>query len=342
MSVRVFADQQFRARPNWRETIAARFAAANRVFAPAVQLHWEVAAINDWETVPGEAAEQHRRRLTGFLPNSGAVAVGFTGEPVPNAGLGIAVPFDPRVLVFDRSNESEARNELALEQQLARLFGAWPSSDPSSLMHNPPGASLDGVTVEAIRAARDFDTRRGAIGLSQEQKDRIAASWAKGKGSAAPRLNPLFQHYFAVGNELLTAGRTGEAAEWLSRAVSVYPEDASVHTSLAAAYMARAQWLQAVPELRKVTELDPKSAPAFNLLGGAYLRARRFQEAADAFRQAVALQPGDANYHSNTGVALGHIGGQREAALAQLHEALRLKPGHAAATAALAGIGKLN
>jgi tetratricopeptide (TPR) repeat protein len=254
--------------------------------------------------------------------------VGFAGQGFPPRGpgdtAGAATPFDPRVLSIDLRGESEERNAVELAGLLARIFGAWTSPDPASILHTPPGSRIDAVTRDIVRLTRDYDFLKGPDSLPAEKRDELLRRWTAAK--AEPRSHPLFLYYAGFGNELLARGRPDQAVEPLSRAASLLPSDAAAHYFLAMALLHSRQLRDAASQFRQAAELDPKSAAAWNGLGGALGFLQQWKESAEAFRKALALRPEDPGLRLSVGAALLRTPGGADEGIAQLREGLRLDP----------------
>ena len=288
----------------------------------AFGIRWEPIAIDEWNPDPPSTMEQKRRDLSGNRPDGDSIALGMLGPDRTSGALGLAVPFDPRLLVFDSPDRDEAWNEAALAHELAHLFGAWHSSDPASLLHAKPGAAFDRQATEAIRLTRSVDFRTREIG--PETVGRLTKLWLSSKSDKTS--NPFYAYSIAVGNELLDTGHPSEAAKQLSLAAELAPDDSNAHYALGAAYLALRRFQEAAAEFRTVTRIDPHSVAALTNLGGALLESGVTMEAATALEKAAELSPNDATVQANAGVALARLPDRGGEAIAHLREALRLDP----------------
>jgi tetratricopeptide (TPR) repeat protein len=90
------------------------------------------------------------------------------------------------------------------------------------------------------------------------------------------------------------------------------------------------QGKEALPALRKATELLPNDAEAHNNLGNALRRHGHLDEAVASCRKALQLQPNFAEAHSNLGNALRAMG-RLDNAMASYRKALQLRPDFAEA-----------
>ena len=106
-------------------------------------------------------------------------------------------------------------------------------------------------------------------------------------------------------------------------------DDVQTHNNLANALGHIGQLEEAVGCYREALRCKPDCAEAHNNLGTALTRLGRLHEAVESFRRVVQLDPNFAEVYVNLGEALKDLG--QPEALANFEEALRLKPGFAAA-----------
>ncbi len=95
-----------------------------------------------------------------------------------------------------------------------------------------------------------------------------------------------------------------DALPSLRRASELLPDDAESHSNLGNAYRAAGQFENAAASHRRAISLKPDYAQAHNNLGSALLDLDRLDEAIAEFRRATALAPDFALAHSNLGNAL--------------------------------------
>jgi Flp pilus assembly protein TadD len=318
------ADPTFRTRPHWRDLIASRIHAVSVMYDSAFGIRLELAGVSEWNPDGHLALEPRRRLLGGAQSDGNSVFLGFAPADGDSAEPGLAVAFDPRVLVFDFPAKTEERNQAFLAHGLAHLLGAWHSPEDSSLLHMPPGASFDSTARQVIRLTRSVELRADASGLSRQAADRFATLWS---GSHAdPASNPLFAAYLSRGHELLNAGREADAVESLSRAIELAPLDANAHYMLGRAALSGKRFADAAFEFRQVLSLDPRHLPAWNNLGGSLLQLGQAEPALSAFRKALELDPSNRTIRANIGVAQVRVPGQLDEGIAELQNALRNDP----------------
>ena len=304
------------------------------MFQTDFDIRLELAGIDEW--IPDAVtAEGRRRALIGVQSDGNWLFLGFTGPDPTSPEPGVVVPFDNRVLVFDDPARAEPENTRNLAHLLGHMFGAWHSRDSKSVMHLPPGSDFDTTALSCIRATRTFDTRNGAKGLSPESETRLTALWAETKST--PVSNPLFQHFAANGEELMSMGLLPQAVDPLSRAIHLAPSDAQPHYALATTYMLLRRYQAAAVEFRKLTELDPNSAPALNDLANILVESHRPEGAMASLRKAADVAPRNASLHANIGMALALTSGHLNEGIEELRLALRLNPNDPVIKVALDG-----
>jgi tetratricopeptide (TPR) repeat protein len=101
--------------------------------------------------------------------------------------------------------------------------------------------------------------------------------------------------------------KTAEAEIAYGRAVEVEPSYAEAHVALGTFLAQHGREAEAVPHLKRVTELVPASTTAFNDLGGALLMSGDFQAAAAAFQRSLQIAPTRSAY-SNSGTVYYFLG----------------------------------
>jgi Flp pilus assembly protein TadD len=109
------------------------------------------------------------------------------------------------------------------------------------------------------------------------------------------------------------------------------PQNGRAWNNLGYSYYKAGQADSAVACLRRAIELLPTDAPtrgmAYANLGNVLIAQGRYNEAITQFSEALRLNPGDADAHSDLGVALQQLGDQ-EQAIGHLRTAIRLHPDH--------------
>ncbi len=134
--------------------------------------------------------------------------------------------------------------------------------------------------------------------------------------------------HYELGNALLSAGQSREAAACLESAVALQPGHADAQYRLAYAYSLLGRLDDARGCCLKAIALQPDHAQAYFHLGKIYTHQNQFQQAAACFRQAGVLRPDFAKAHSELGRVWVKLGNPEEA-LGCFRTALELAPGDA-------------
>jgi Tfp pilus assembly protein PilF len=329
--VRVSADEGFRSRKAWTQVAAARLAAASRIFA-AHGVGWDVTFNIDWVPEPGLSIERQRQRLGGYIGKD-TIAIGFLTGP-RDGSSGAAVPFDPRIVVIDLPARPESENEAMLARQLGRSLGAWDSSDPNSIMHQPPGTAVDATAAKVLLLTRDADFLKGVDGLPREKADALHKLWSESNPPA--NSHPMATFLDSYGRELLSKGVPDQAIEPLARALSYETRHFRHAMALGHALAASGRHGEAARAFAVAAEADPKSAAAANGWGTSLANDGRLNDSAKILRKAVAMSPENSQLHANLGGVLLELPDQAEEGKAELKLALELDPDNQFAARTLA------
>src|SRR5579884_104512 len=144
--------------------------------------------------------------------------------------------------------------------------------------------------------------------------------------TAAVRLDPSSARaHLGLGLTLFELGDMGQARSELAQALQ---QDS--HLAWAEYMLGKIAWLEnnlaeAVPHVKRATQLDPRSDQAWYGLGICYIQLRRYNEAMDAMRQAVARNEASPRYHTALGELLVYRGNVDEGRK-EYERALQLNP----------------
>lgn len=145
---------------------------------------------------------------------------------------------------------------------------------------------------------------------------------------------PEGEQALAAGEKALDEGRYDAAAQLFTQAVAAAPRDVSAHFNLALAYNLLGRDAEAIPEYKKVIELNPQIYEAYVNLGQTLIRSREAAAAIEPLQKAVALKPGEFKAHFYLGEALFEM--QRfDDAVPAYTEAIKLDASSAPATLGL-------
>lgn len=134
--------------------------------------------------------------------------------------------------------------------------------------------------------------------------------------------------FSVLGTLLLTRGDAAGAVSCLTRAATLAPEVADIHTNLGLALAETGDGPAALASYDRALAANPDSVPALTNRGAALEAAGRLEEAARSYRRAIALDPGHAKAHYNLGNTL-KARGRLEEALACYDQALEAAPDYA-------------
>jgi hypothetical protein len=322
LQLRVAVGPEIRRHPDWRNLVTRRVRAAAQIFAPA-GLEFELTAVTEWDP-PANIQPELRRWLLSGTRTGDQMDVGLCGVTAAGGEPGIAVPYDPRVLVFDVNGASETRQAVYLAHELGHALGAWHVRNDESIMNLPPGSRLDRGTAACIRLMRSHDWRTGAEGLDSVTTNSVQKLWTDAK--ADPPSNPLYRSYTSEGTESLAGGDRRGAEEYLLQAVRFAPQVASAHTALGNTELQNREYLGALDEFRKAVKLDPSSPGALTGLAAALLANGRRAEAIDVLASAAKANPRDSRAIGNLGTVLAGTPGRLDDGIAALRRALNIDP----------------
>jgi tetratricopeptide (TPR) repeat protein len=118
----------------------------------------------------------------------------------------------------------------------------------------------------------------------------------------------LAQDPIGAAIQAIDEGRYDAAVEILTKAAAAAPQDIHAHFNLALAYSLQGKDAEAIPEYRKVLELDPEIYEAHLNLGQVLLRARDASGAIPHLKRAAAAKPDEFRPAYYLGEALAETG----------------------------------
>jgi tetratricopeptide (TPR) repeat protein len=200
-----------------------------------------------------------------------------------------------------------------------------------SLQHFDKAISLDPdfATAELGRATSSqtakefFDHLKRAVSL-------------KDKASEGERL-------LILATEAGANGDVTKQKEYLDKLVAAHPNEERAHFNLGGYYFGQQDYVRAIEQYKKATELAPTYSPAYNILGYAYRQTGDYAAAEQAFKKYIELIPKDPNPYDSYGELLLKMG-KFEDAITQYRKALAIDPNfvnsHFAISAALMYLGQ--
>jgi tetratricopeptide (TPR) repeat protein len=143
---------------------------------------------------------------------------------------------------------------------------------------------------------------------------------------------------------LVNTGRFEDAIEHYRIALKLDPNDADLCENLGMALSKQGKVNDAIDYYRKAIEIAPDKATVYDNLGTAFFKLNRLPEALQCYSKAIELNPNEPVSQNNIGNILA-LQGQLSQAIEHYEIALKLKPDDAEAlnnmANALAGLGKL-
>jgi Flp pilus assembly protein TadD len=265
-----------------------------------------------------------RRVIETMVPRDDSdIILAFTPLAKVDGSLGSAPAF-ASVAVVRLDNGSQEKDDQVLAHLIGGLFGLVNSSDPRSLMHDPPGSDrMDPVSSRRLMDLRLFDFHKGLGNMSNRMGRRVLAVLEEQAPSGA---NTTAWAHNELGVLLQRDSQNEAAAEQFEAALKGMGSDAAVHVSLARALSATARFPAAEKELQTAIRLAPDQPEAHHQLGIMRTREHREEEALAEFRRAIGMSPKIGRYHGGYAVALAMVPGRYGGANAEIEEAQRLDP----------------
>jgi tetratricopeptide (TPR) repeat protein len=210
--------------------------------------------------------------------------------------------------------DDEALRLQALQVQVDALVEAKRWDDALALLAaqgEPSGQPGESLFVETRRA--EILLRSGREAEGRKQLEDLAA-----RDETAPTL--------AAAQSLQRVERYADSIPMLERLTARLPDSAVAHFLLGAAYDRTGNRSKALPELRRVLQIDPDFHAALNYLGYALAEAKEsLDEALSLAERAVALEPDNGAYVDSLGWTYYQLG-RHEQARGYLERAARLEP----------------
>jgi Flp pilus assembly protein TadD len=330
VTLRVAADETYRARGDWEATIRSAVATVSDIYAKRFKIRFVIREIVPWTLGEAGSVREIVRRLQAEVPGGDDVdvVVAFTrGRCVP-LEYGAALPFDRFAVILTGcpgpNGPGLVPTEVILSHEMGHLFGAFHVlAGAPTVMRGGPADRFDDQSTRVIHLMRGFDFRQGVLGLDESTRRAWSAIYAEGHEPGGT--NPLAAKIAIAGMEAFRAGRAADAEAALRVAMDLAPADAVVRANLGFLFSARGQLEDAVRELAAARALNPGLVDARTELGFALYDLHRDTEAFSEFRAAVTQDPRFAR--ARVGLARVLARGQRlPDAINQLQEAARLEP----------------
>ena len=204
--------------------------------------------------------------------------------------------------------------------EAAGAFLAVLDSRPDdALAHTNLGAALRELgdksrALEHMRRAVELDPRLAPArnNLGQFLLESGCPDQALPHCQAAIALQPeMPEAHNNLGNAYRALGHYAEARWCYAEAIRLNPQMSHACTSLALTLQLEGRWDDALPWLRRATELQPGSLEYWKLLAKAEVEREHFPEAIDCYQEIIKRDPDDAKAHNTLGLLLQEEGAAR-------------------------------
>jgi tetratricopeptide (TPR) repeat protein len=224
-------------------------------------------------------------------------------------------PGDPQVLNFDeKAVQADTGNKQALAQK-AMETGQIPDELARSMTKEQKEAlqkQIDaGVNQRKKNSALNDAYNGGMTALEAKDYDKAIESFNKA-GELDPNQIAVWSH-LAEAYMGLAGAKTGpdhdaaiaKGLESYNKALTLKPDDASLHNNYGLALAKAGKFQDALPELEKAAQLEPANACKYYYNAGALLtNAGQVDPAIDTFKKGIAADPKCADAYYQMGVAL--------------------------------------
>jgi len=211
----------------------------------------------------------------------------------------------------EKTPEAAALRAQALQLQVDALTEAKRWDDALALLAAQGSGEGTALFMQTRRA--EILIRSGHAAEGRKALEEMAA-----QGETAPTL--------AAAQAFQRVERYADSIPLLERLVARQPDSAVAHFLLGAAYDRTGKRSRALPELRRVLQIDPDFHAALNYLGYALAEAKEnLDEALSLVERAVALEPDNGAYVDSLGWTCYQLG-RHEQARGYLERAARLEP----------------
>ncbi len=332
VTMRVAADDTYRAQPNWETNLRATVATVSAIYERSFQIRFVIFDIVPWTAgAPADERNLLAQLATDIPIGQADVVVAFINQ-CERFTYGGARLFGRFITVMTGCYEITtvkdfAPPEVVLSHELAHVFGVFhPARNTVSVMLLGPADKFDDQATRVIRLLRTIDFSRGVAGVDQETRRTWSAIYAEGHARDEP--NPLAAAIAYEGWTMLRSGRVSEGEAAFHEAIKLDPSFAGSHAGLGILYGARGQLEDAARELRTAKALDFRLVHARTDLGFVLLPLGKHEEALEEFREVLRVDPRLARASSGLGITLVRLGKVDEA-ISAYDEALRLAPSNA-------------
>lgn len=319
IKIKAAVTESFKTNPAWENEIKDRILYANKVFEPALGIHFSLKEFIPWK-IEDERREMDLliEELRTFIPlGPGEMVIGFhqmSKELSPNQILdhdtvgsaqyfkGFAVIRDPFQMLPD------VQRNVILVHELAHIFGAIHSDAKDDMMAPQvpsfPVMALDQDNLEIMRQTRNVDFIRGLESLSDTSLDQMIRIYER-----RIRTNPHADFYHQLGLFYRRREQPAKAIAIWEEALKYHYANPYIHYELGYHYFLSARYRNAVREIGSsvshfvLPSQKKMLATALNFLGAAYHELGNTEDARIAWLKALANDPDNAPIQGNLAVS---------------------------------------
>jgi tetratricopeptide (TPR) repeat protein len=361
INIRALADEEFRARRDWKTRIENLIDDVSREFEELFQIRFDLLEFEEWSSADGlRSLEQIAEDLSARLIKGRAdVVVAFSAKKVlPQSYSGYSL-FREGIVVLEYNGENPAVFR-TLKHEISHLFGAVHVANPESIMdYFVRGARFDSLSAELIRINRDrlfnsvdFPLRPAHFPAIVEICRRIclANQISRDDRSHRSRTLPGIKGLVNIEGErdyvgledvhillaeiYLESRRFSEAIGDAEKALDIDPDNLAAQNIRAIAFRNQGEYERAIAEYQGILSRKPEHPQILYNLGVAYAGKGDKVSAQSCYERALALKPNFAQAWNNVGENL-LSGGDLDMATQAFQRAVSLNPRYGLARANL-------
>lgn len=340
ITVRVVADNSFRAAPNWERSIHESVNAVSDIYEKNFQIRFSIVDIIPWYCCDESLPSKYLLPLLSKKVDRGnaELLIGYSHKKCDSHYAGWAHAFGGEAVILTGCIDKvyvNASIEKILSHEIAHLFGAFHIDHRiPSVMTGGPIIEFDSQTARVIRLMRMMDFSKGITGVSHDQRRTWSSIYAEGHINVENEGNLLASAIARHASDLKQQGRIKDAIAAFREAIQLDPNLSAAYSGLGSALVKSGKPDEAKSEFQKAIRLDQKSGHAHAGLGGLMAEQRAWNEAFSEFRYAIQMEPYEPVIRYNYGIALQKRN-MPEQATFQFREAIRLDQDFAEAYADL-------
>lgn len=202
--------------------------------------------------------------------------------------------------------------------------------DDEAIKEYTKAVQIDAAYVEAYIALSDIYLKRENYDTAIDWLQR-AQEMTPGNQQVKLALEFASFEYMSdclnKGVDAFLAGEKQRAESLLKTALSLEPNFAYTHYTLAYFYYDQERYSEAETELLKAIGINPEFPFAYKLLGDIYFKRQEYRKVVEVYKNALAQNPSSAILQNDMGLALMQLERYDEA-IPYLIEALKLNPGN--------------